>query len=384
VVGARGKRARWHRRPRMDMMRAMSRGRRKGPLRRGWTTGACATAAVRAAYDALHTGRFPDPVTISLPKGEQPSFALSRVAFRNGEALAGVLKDAGDDPDVTHGAEVIAAVARAAKGTGVTFRAGPGVGTVTRPGLPVAVGEPAINPAPRAMIAETVRARAHALGGTADVSVTISIPGGEALAAKTSNPRLGIVGGVSILGTTGVVIPYSCSSWIHSIRSGVDVARASNIPHVAAATGRTSEAAVRALHGLAEEATIDMGDFAGGLLKYVRRKPVPRLTIAGGFAKICKLSQGALDLHSSASRVDMAGLADALASLGAPRDVVDEARTANTATQVLDAARAGGLPLAEVIARRAREVALATLAGGTAVDVVVVDRKGAVIGHAGA
>ena len=251
-------------------------------------------------------------------------------------------------------------------------------------GLPVAVGEPAINPAPRAMIAETVRARAHALGGTADVSVTISIPGGEALAAKTSNPRLGIVGGVSILGTTGVVIPYSCSSWIHSIRSGVDVARASNIPHLAAATGRTSEAAVRALHGLAEEASIDMGDFAGGLLKYVRRKPVPRLTIAGGFAKICKLSQGALDLHSSASRVDMAGLADALASLGAPRDVVDEARTANTATQVLDAARARGLPLAEVIARRAREVALATLAGGTAVDVVVVDRKGAVIGHAGA
>jgi cobalt-precorrin-5B (C1)-methyltransferase len=368
----------------MDMMQAMSRGRPNGRLRRGWTTGACATAAVRAAYDALHTGRFPDPVTIALPKGEQPSFPLSRVAFRNGEALAGVLKDAGDDPDVTHGAEVIAAVARAAKGTGITFRAGAGVGTVTRPGLPVPVGEPAINPAPRAMINETIHERAHALGGTTDVTITISIPGGEALAAKTSNPRFGIVGGVSVLGTTGVVIPYSCSSWIHSIRSGVDVARASGIQHVAAATGRTSEAAVRALHGMAEEAVIDMGDFAGGLLKYLRRNPVARLTIAGGFAKICKLSQGALDLHSSASQVDMAGLAEALASLGAARAMVEEARQANTATQVLETAQAAELPLAELIAARAREVALATLAGGTAVDVVVVDRKGAVIGHAGA
>ena len=364
-------------------MRAMSRGRRKGTLRRGWTTGACATAAVSAAYDALHTGQFPDPVTISLPKGEQPSFPLSRVAFRNGEALTGVLKDVGDDPDVTHGAEVIAAVARAEEGTGVTFRAGPGVGTVTLPGLPVPVGEAAINPAPRAMIADVVRERASALGGTEDVTITISIPGGEALAAKTSNPRLGIVGGVSVLGTTGVVIPYSCSSWIHSIRSAVDVACATGTRHVAAATGRTSEAAVRALHGLGEEAAIDMGDFAGGLLKYLRRNPLPRLTIAGGFAKICKLSQGALDLHSSAASVDMAGLADALASLGAASPVVEEARRANTAYQVYEAARAAELPLAELIAARAREVALATLAGGTAVDVVVVDRKGAVIGHVG-
>ncbi len=383
VAGERGEHARWCRRPRMDMMRAMSRERRKGPLRRGWTTGACATAAIRAAYEALHTGRFPDPVTISLPKGEQPSFPLSRVAFRNGEALAGVLKDAGDDPDVTHGAEVIATIARAAKGTGIIFRAGPGVGTVTRPGLPVAVGEPAINPAPRAMIADAVRERAHALGGTADVCVTLSIPGGEVLAAKTSNPRLGIVGGVSILGTTGIVIPYSCSSWIHSIRSAVDVARASGIHHVAAATGRTSEAAVRALHGLAEEATIDMGDFAGGLLKYLRKAPVGRLTIAGGPGKITKLAQGAMDLHSSKSRVDMAALSDLLASLGADDETIASAKDANTAAEVFDAAQALDLPLGDLIARRAREVAMATLAGDTAVEVVIFDGNGNDVGHAG-
>ncbi len=209
----------------------------EGVLRRGWTTGACATAATRAAATALFTGAFPDPVTITLPRGERPAFALAREELGSGYALAGIVKDAGDDPDVTHGALVVATVRRGTPGAGVTFAAGEGVGTVTLPGLPVAVGEPAINPVPRAMmraaVAEVVAELAAEHGDAGDIAIEISIPGGAELARKTWNPRLGIVGGLSILGTTGVVVPYSCSAWIHSIHSGIDVARATALGHVA-------------------------------------------------------------------------------------------------------------------------------------------------------
>ncbi|MGO4816002.1 cobalt-precorrin-5B (C(1))-methyltransferase CbiD, partial [Cupriavidus sp. 2MCAB6] len=182
----------------------------------------------------------------------------------------------------------------AAPGAGIVFRAGEGVGTVTLPGLPLPVGEPAINPMPREMIRQALTEVIAATGGPRDVSVTIAIPGGEALAGKTMNPRLGIVGGLSILGTTGIVIPFSCAAWIHSIHRGIDVARATGLTHVAGATGSTSEAAIRRLHGLSEQALIDMGDFAGGMLKYLRRHPVHRVTVAGGFAKMVKLGQGML------------------------------------------------------------------------------------------
>ncbi len=352
------------------------------PLRRGWTTGACATAATTAAYQALITGGFPDAVTITLPKGEEPTFALKRRELAAGEATASVVKDAGDDPDVTHGAEIVVTVATAAKGDGIRFRAGPGVGTVTRPGLALGVGEPAINPGPRAMMEGVIRDLARRHGCSPDVAVTVSVPGGEELAAKTMNGRLGIEGGISILGTTGVVIPYSCASWIHSIHRGVDVAVASGHDHLAAATGTTSEAAVQRMTGLPEVALIDMGDFAGGLLKYLRKHPVARLTLGGGFGKMVKLAQGAMDLHSSRSRVDMAALADMLASLGAPKAAVARAKKANTAAEVLEIAAARGLALGDLVAARARETALATLAGDTAVEVAVFDRSGGLVGHA--
>ena len=226
-----------------------------------------------------------------------------------GFAEAAVVKDAGDDPDVTHGATVHVRVELLEPGGGVQFRAGPGVGTATLPGLPIAVGEPAINPAPRAMMREAIAGLAAGHGAAGDVVITISIDGGEALAQKTWNPRLGILGGLSILGTTGIVLPYSCSAWIHSIHSGIDVARASGFDHVAGSTGKTSEAAVKRHYGLADVALLDMGDFAGGMLKYLRRHPLPWITIAGGFAKLTKLAQGHLDLHSSRSQVDFDDLA---------------------------------------------------------------------------
>jgi cobalt-precorrin-5B (C1)-methyltransferase len=355
------------------------------PLRRGWTTGACAAAAARAAFAALLTGRFPDPVTIRLPRGEGPSFALALAELGDGFARAGIIKDAGDDPDVTQGALIIAELAWAEPGSGIGFRAGAGVGTVTRPGLPLAVGEPAINPAPRAMIRDALSDVAEANEAPPpDVTVTIAIPGGERLAERTMNARLGIKGGLSVLGTTGIVVPYSCSSWIHAIHRGIDVARAAGLDHIAAATGATSERAVQQLYDLPEHALIDMGDFAGGTLKYLRRHPVARLTLAGGFAKLAKLAAGHLDLHSSRSRVDGAGLAHLLEGTGADPAAVAAAGSSDSAAEILAVAGERKGALAEAVARQAREVALATLSGDTAVEVAIVDRAGDFLALVGA
>jgi cobalt-precorrin-5B (C1)-methyltransferase len=353
-----------------------------GALRRGWTTGACATAATKAAYTALLTGAFPDPVEIALPKGERPRFPLARAELRVGAAIAGVVKDAGDDPDVTHGALVLAEVRPGATGGGIVFRAGAGVGTVTKPGLPLAVGEPAINPAPRQMMREVVRALAAAHGGGCDVEITIAVPGGDALARQTWNPRLGIVGGISILGTTGIVHPYSCSAWIASIHQGIDVARANGLEHVAGCTGSTSEAGIRRIYDLPDIAIIDMGDFAGGMLKYLRRHPVRRVTIAGGFAKIAKLAAGHGDLHSGRSQVDNRRLTEALATLGATDAAVAAARRANTANEVLAIARDAGLALADRVAAQARAVARALAEDRVDIEVAIFDREGGLAGRA--
>jgi cobalt-precorrin-5B (C1)-methyltransferase len=177
-------------------------------------------------------------------------------------------------------------------------------------------------------------------------------------------------------------VPYSCSSWIHSIHRGIDVARASGIDHVAASTGSTSERAVQALYGLPEVALIDMGDFVGGTLKYLRRHPIPRVTLAGGFGKLAKLATGHLDLHSSRSTIDVPALAAWLAAHGAASALIDDARGASSANQILQLALDGGLPLADDVARRAREVALDQLAGGIALEVLIFDRAGVLIGRA--
>jgi len=276
-------------------------------------------------------------------------------------------------------------VAWAAPGSGIGFAAGEGVGTVTRPGLQLGVGEPAINPAPRAIIREGLVELAEANGAPPpDITVTIAIPGGERLAEKTMNARLGIVGGLSVLGTTGIVVPYSCASWVHSIHRGIDVARAAGIDHIAAATGTTSERAVQRLYDLPDHALIDMGDFVGGTLKYLRSHPVPRLTLAGGFAKMAKFAGGHLDLHSSKSAVDTAMLTEMLAATGAGGATVAAARASDSAGSVLDAAGEWAPALAESVACRSREVALATLSGATAVEVAIVDRRGAFLARVGA
>lgn len=354
----------------------------EGELRRGWTTGACAAAAAKAAYTALLTDAFPDPVQITLPRGETPSFALTREGKTENGAFAAIIKDAGDDPDVTHGALIRVDIAAAAPGEGVVFRAGDGVGTVTREGLPLPVGEPAINPMPRKMIRQAIDEVAAAHGAAGDAVVTVSVDGGAALAEKTWNPRLGILGGISILGTTGIVVPYSCAAWIDSIHRGIDVARAGSLPLIAGCTGKTSEEKTQALLGLPDHAMIDMGDFAGGMLKYLRAHPVPRVVIGGGFAKISKLAEGNLDLHSGRSQIDLTWMADVAHELGASKEVAAQIEGANTAAEALSIADAAGLELAPEIARRAQAVARYTLAGAEVeIDVFVFDRAGNLVGR---
>lgn len=343
-------------------------------LRRGWTTGACAAAAAKAAATALATGAFPDPVEIALPRGGTAAFALAGHALEGGGiAWAAIVKDAGDDPDVTHGALIRATVRRLPPGAGVRLRAGEGVGTVTRAGLPIPPGEPAINPVPREMIRAGLAA-----AGLADAEVTIAIPGGEALAARTLNGRLGIVGGLSVLGTTGIVVPYSCAAWIATIRHGIDVARAAGLEHVAASTGATSERAVAARYGLPDMALIEMGDFVGGTLKHLARAPVPRVTIAGGLAKMAKLAQGRLDLHSKRGSLDL----EALETLAGPGAAGLFAGAASGA-EAFARAEARGLPLGDRVAAAALAVARPLVEGrGVALEVLLFDREGRLRGEA--
>ena len=341
-----------------------------GELRRGWTTGACATAATKAALTGLWTGQVPGRVEIILTKGEVFAPDIAQTDRGDGWVSVGIRKDAGDDPDVTHGALIVVRVS--ASTGGVQFRAGEGVGTVTKAGLPIGVGEPAINPVPRAMMDLVVAELAADLAHAPDVVIEVSVPGGAEIAQKTWNPRLGIKGGLSILGTTGIVRPFSCAAWIASIHRGIDVARADGLTHVAGCTGATSEATVQKLYDLPDHAMLDMGDFAGGMLKYLAKHPIDRVTIGGGIGKLTKLAQGAMDLHSSRSQVDFEGLA-ALMEMPALQD-------ANTA---LEAYEIAGPALADRVAGMALDRVQAAYPQMN-FDVVVIDRAGQIIGRAGA
>lgn len=336
-------------------------------LRRGWTTGACATAAVRASLEQLWGSQRVPEIQITLPRGEQPTFVVAHRAFGNDWVEIGITKDAGDDPDVTHGSMIIARVREG--GSGVTFYAGDGVGYITKAGLPIGVGEPAINPVPRQMMEAQVKELAKFYKKTPNIKIIISIPGGAEIALKTWNPRLGIVGGLSVLGTTGIVRPFSCAAWIASIHRGIDVARAENSGHVAGCTGATSERAVQALYCLPEISMLDMGDFAGGLMKYLAKKPVPKLTIGGGIGKMTKLAQGARDLHSARTQVDYNQLADVMGQPNLAR--------VNTA---LEAYSLAGTSMAEWIVNESLKNCKAIMKNEEiTVDCVVIDRSGQIL-----
>jgi cobalt-precorrin-5B (C1)-methyltransferase len=351
-------------------------------LRTGWTTGTCASAAAKAATQWLVEGSPPDSVEVALPSGRRVAFPVDDVDPAVPHRCA-VVKDAGDDPDVTDGAHLTAAVAWASPSPaqaqaaevreGVELRAGNGVGTITLPGLGLPVGAPAINPVPRRMITQAVREVT-----AAPLVVTISVPGGEAMAAKTSNDRLGIVGGISILGTTGIVRPFSTASYRASVVQQVDVAGAQGQRHLVLATGsRSDQAAQRLLPELAPVCFVEVGDFTGIALRRAAGAGIERITWVGMAGKIAKLAAGVLMTHYRRSKVDGELLAEVAAVTHAPPAVVEAATATATARHFAEVCLVHDCraPLAELCRRAARACA-AHVDGGLAVEVVMVDFAG--------
>ncbi|OLF56330.1 cobalt-precorrin-5B (C(1))-methyltransferase [Pseudomonas chlororaphis] len=352
------------------------------PLRSGLTTGSCATATSLAAARLLLGGTRADAVEIVLPKGKQVRMRLEFCRLTGDGAEAGTIKDAGDDPDVTHGALLYSQVRLSPVG-GIRFVAGKGVGTVTRPGLVLGVGEPAINPVPRRMISEHLAALAQEKGYPGGFEVTVNVEDGEALALKTMNPRLGILGGLSILGTSGIVRPFSCSAYIASIHQGIDVATTNGYQHIAACTGNASEDTMRRVYDLPEIALIEMGDFVGAVLKHLRKVPVEKLSLCGGFGKISKLAAGHMDLHSRHSSIDLPQLAEWAAAVGADPALQAAIRGANTSQQALAMASAAGIKLGDAVCRHALDFARSVVPKQVQVEVFAIDRQGGIVGHAG-
>jgi cobalt-precorrin-5B (C1)-methyltransferase len=369
-----------------------------GPLRTGYTTGACATAAAAAALRALFTGRPVESVVIPLPVGRSVEFRTARCACAGGSATAAVIKDAGDDPDVTHGAEIAvtaevagrfaraaeSAVLALAGGGELHLCRGPGVGLVTLPGLEAAVGEPAVNPVPRRMlVAATTAALVEFDAVGRSVRLTIAIAGGEEIAKKTLNARLGIVGGLSILGTTGIVVPYSNSAWIAAVHRAVEVALAVGRRTLVATVGGRSEEFARRLYPLPEVCFIEMGVFIGPLLAHAALRTIDRLAFVGMIGKWSKFAAGHDNLSSREHEIDRGVLREIAAECGAaPADLaaVEAVNTAAEASQL--AAARGWAGFHDRLCRRCCSQARRRLSPATAVEFVLIDRDGAVLGRA--
>jgi cobalt-precorrin-5B (C1)-methyltransferase len=323
--------------------------------REGFTTGACAAAAAKAAARVLVQGRLLNAIETTLPNGQRHTFVLERCE-RDGEAaICSVVKDAGDDPDCTHGAEIVAEV-RLTEAPGIALRGGEGVATVTKPGLGLDVGAPAINPVPRSNITEMVLeeiAKSPARGAI----VTISVPGGEEMAKETINARLGLLGGISILGTTGIVKPYSTSAYKASVMQAIDVARERGIETLMLTTGGKSEAYAMRLHPeLPEEAFVQVGDFVGVGVSHAARRGARRAIVVGMIGKLSKMADGQTMTHAAGSEVNMELLGSIAQGLGAAPPIVAEIRAANTARHVLELASRVGLGgLADAICERAAQ-----------------------------
>jgi cobalt-precorrin-5B (C1)-methyltransferase len=275
------------------------------PLRSGYTTGACAAAASLGAALLLRDGAQLTAVELPLPGGALARFTLAGQQLTGRCARCYVVKDAGDDPDVTHGVELHAELCRVERqAEDLELVAGVGIGRVTKPGLAVAVGRPAINPVPRRMIVDAVRSVFPAIPARQTLRLTLSIPDGEQRAEQTLNARLGILGGLSLLGTTGIVRPLSHKAWTDTLEVALDVALAAGVPEVVLSTGRTSERAARQL-ALPEEAFVMMGDHIGYCLAACRRKGVAAVTLSAQFAKLIKIACGHPQTHVRNSKLDL-------------------------------------------------------------------------------
>ena len=346
-------------------------------FRIGYTTGACAAAAAKAAALVLAGQRQIEEVWLLLPHEMKVNFRIERCLFNEDKAICSVIKDAGDDPDVTDGVEVFAQVEWSKPG--ISIEGGRGVGRVTKPGLEVSVGEAAINPVPRKLIAQAV---GEVLGSgirRRGVRVTISVPRGEELAKKTLNPRLGIVGGISILGTTGVVIPYSKEAYTASISLGLSVALACGCREVILTTGRRSEKFAQRRFELPEECFIQMGDFVGYALKECARKRVGRAVIWGMVGKLSKLAKGVFYTHSSASEVDLDFLAEVARECGVKNAKLSEAVTAHHFLKLLGDERE---KVCSRICLLAAGKAWEYVGGSLKIEVIMSDNEGNILGRA--
>jgi cobalt-precorrin-5B (C1)-methyltransferase len=359
-------------------------------LRTGWTTGTCAAAAAKAAATALRTGEVQRTVEIALPSGRRVGFPVDSCELEPAErAQAVVVKDAGDDPDVTHGAHLTATVTWR-KSPGIELDGGVGVGVVTKPGLGLEPGTPAINPVPRAMITQAVGEAVDL--GSSGIRVVISVPEGERMAGKTTNARLGIIGGISILGTTGIVRPFSTASWRASVEQAVSVLAAQGETMAVLCTGgRTEQAAMTLLPGLPEICFIEVGDFTGAALRRAVACGVGRIVFAGMAGKLAKLAGGVLMTHYTRSKVPHDLLAEVTRAAGGTPDLAAQVEAANSARHAAELwDEAGLLPaagtelcrrVAGVLARFCAELAAETgPAPGTpapmSVRVIMVDFSG--------
>jgi cobalt-precorrin-5B (C1)-methyltransferase len=353
----------------------------KSKLRTGYTTGVCTTAAAVAALRALRTQTKQSSVAITLPIGREVTFAVKRCDMSSSEAVCSVVKDAGDDPDVTDKAELTVTMAWAPE-PGIRLLGGPGVGRVTKEGLGIPVGELSITPVPRKHLLDNLIRELE--GETRGLAVTISVPGGEAMAAKTLNHRLGLVGGISILGTTGIVVPFSTAAYKESIVQAIDVALAAGLDEVVVTTGGKSEQyAQQHLSSLPEVAFVQMGDFVGFTLKTCKRKKLRRATIAGMIGKLSKMAKGKMQTHAAGSEVDMGLLSEIAAETGAAPEVVDKVKAANTGRHVGEIVQAAGVPgFFDAVCRRVAANAARHVGGGMAVRVLLVDFDGKLLGKA--
>ena len=347
-----------------------------GKLRYGWTTGTCSAAAAKAATLLLRDGDPPADVEVPLPKGEQrPTFPVERCERDGDGAIAVVIKDAGDDPDVTHGAHLTARV-KLVPAPGIVLRGGAGVGKVTKPGLGLDVGGPAINKGPRAQIAAAV-------GEVVDltsvgVDIEISVPGGEKMGRRTSNPRLGIMGGISILGTTGIVRPFSTAAWRASVGQAIDVMDAQGAKTVVLTTGgRTEKAARRLLPELPEVCFVEVGDFTGYALKRAAKLEFERCVFVGMAGKLAKLAAGIMMTHWTRSKVDPLFLADVTREAGGGEELalaVAESNTGRHAWELWEAAEL--FAASDLLCTKVAGNLSAYIKGALVVDCAIVDFEG--------
>lgn len=354
------------------------------PLRHGYTTGSCATAGAKAALTALITQEMQTEATIRIPIGEIVTFAVEYCEFTRDMGMASIRKDGGDDPDATHGAMIVTEVSWSPE-EGVDIDGGTGVGRVTKPGLPVEVGQAAINPVPRKMIREAVLSvlDEYGLAGRG-VRVVVSVPGGEEIAKKTLNGRLGILGGISILGTRGTVVPFSTSAYKASVAQAIRVAVKCGCDHIVLSTGgRTETFGIGMYPELPEEAFVEMGDFVGFAITQCGKQGVRKVTLVGMMGKFSKVAQGVMMVHSKSAPVDFGFLAQMAEEADVPRELIEDIRGANTAAQVGDLMAVQGQTgffrrMCELICR---ECAKQTT-GGTDIEAVVISMKADLLGKA--